>query len=222
MKINVNTRTWEAKFDTEVIDELTFKITCDQNTETFVIDDSLITRIDEYLGIVDTKLPYNPVQRISKINGEYIIDTFFDDVWTTLNPDPSLAHVSNIIELKPNLSMRKIAQKAKIVQSFNSELETGHMMSTAIGIEVDCRRSATKNDLQNVQGLISYMTRYSIPTIDYVGYTETKSGVTISDLEALCGEMEDHVLALYNKKWGYEVQIDNCATIAQVLGIIWV
>ena len=87
-------------------------------------------------------------------------------------------------------------------------------------IEVDCRRSGEKNDLQNVQGLISYLERNRETETIYVGYSESKT-VTIQMLKSLCTEMEDHVLALYHKKWQLEEQVKNTNDIELLKDIKW-
>jgi hypothetical protein len=113
------------------------------------------------------------------------------------------------------------AKLNEIIFSFDSEIAAGHFASSALGIDVDCRRSGLKNDLQNVQGLISYMSRKSISSIEYVGYSETITGVTVSMLESLCAEMEDYVLALYQKKWSLEVMVAAAKTETELKAIAW-
>lgn len=108
-----------------------------------------------------------------------------------------------------------------ILSSFENEFENGHFMSASLGIEVDCRRSNSKNDKQNVEGLISNMSRKSKTPINYVGYSEIKTGITKTQLETLVAEMEDHVLGLYEKKWVLQTQIENATTIDDLNNIIW-
>jgi hypothetical protein len=113
----------------------------------------------------------------------------------------------------------KQIKKSEIINSFNNELSNGKFTSTALGIEVDCRRSNIKNDLQNVQGLISHMNRNSKSTVTYIGYSESVEA-TKSKLEILCNEMEDYVLGLYQKKWQLEQSIDT-ATMEELENIKW-
>ena len=107
-----------------------------------------------------------------------------------------------------------------IINQFNNELSNGNFDSTTLGIKIDCRRNLNKNDLQNVQGLISNMTRYSIQSINYIGYTEI-AVATVEKLTSLANEMEDHVLGLYQKKWQLEEQIKNVLTIESLEAITW-
>lgn len=115
----------------------------------------------------------------------------------------------------------KLTKINEIITAFENELQNGHFISTILGIEVDCRRSITKNDKQNVEGLISNMTRNSKAFINYVGYTEIKQNVTINDLQILVAEMEDHVLGLYEKKWMKQSEIENTSTIEELNNINW-
>jgi hypothetical protein len=120
-----------------------------------------------------------------------------------------------------NLATYKTKMLNNLSTVFEKAVSAGHFTSATLGIEVDCRRTTAKNDLQNVQGLISYMTRNSLTTIDYIGYSETKTGVTKANLEALCGEMEDYVLFLYQKKWGLETLINAATDKAGVDAVVW-
>lgn len=108
-----------------------------------------------------------------------------------------------------------------ILNTFENNLQNGHFISTILGIDVDCRRSITKNDKQNVEGLISNMTRNSKAFINYVGYTEIKQNVTIKQLQDLAYEMEDYVLGLYEKKWLKQDEINNASTIEEVINVNW-
>jgi hypothetical protein len=79
----------------------------------------------------------------------------------------------------------------------------------------------TKNDKQNVEGLISNMTRKGKSKINYVGYSEICPNVTKEMLTNLVGEMEDYVLGLYEKKWILQTQIENTSNIEEVKNIKW-
>ena len=120
-----------------------------------------------------------------------------------------------------SLLLMKGKKSSEITQAFEDNFSNGHFMSSAIGIEVDCRRAEMKNDLQNVQGLISYMNRNSIPSINYVGYSEIKQSVTSGMLTALLAEMEDYALQMYEKKWTLLQQVESAATKEDLGGIQW-
>jgi hypothetical protein len=197
------------------------KIKIDNKEEIF--DFSMLAVGEEYT-VTDCKiLPYMPIQKIKINPGEIEVDVFFDD-WYKINPQQfnrSKIEYLLVPTVSNNLEMAKEAQVPVITSAFDKEIETGHFMSTALGIEVDCRRSDRKNDKQNVKGLISNMSRNSKSTVNYVGYSEVKTGVTKEQLETLVAEMEDHVLALYEKKWTKQSEIQLATTIEQVKAIMW-
>jgi len=120
-----------------------------------------------------------------------------------------------------SLDLMKLKKQRDISLSFENNFSNGYFLSSALGIEVDCRRAGMKNDLQNVQGLISYMSRNSIAKINYVGYTEIKANVTPAMLTALLAEMEDYALQMYEKKWGLLQRVDGCITKEELEGIVW-
>ena len=121
-----------------------------------------------------------------------------------------------------NIPLLKELKLQEIIEAFESDLQYGYFNSTALNIDVDCRRAPTQNDKQNVEGLISYMTRNSITDVTYKGYEDqTKAGVTISDLEALVDEMEDHVFLLYNKKWTKEAEVIGATSTGDIEAITW-
>ena len=119
-----------------------------------------------------------------------------------------------------DLSTLKPAKALSISQSFTSEISTGSFKSTALGIDVDCRRSDTKNDNQNVTGLLSRMGRESIDSVTYIGVSESCTA-TKSQVQALLYEMEDHVAALYAKKWALEEQIEAATNAEELSKITW-
>lgn len=189
-----------------------------------IFDFSMLAVGEEYT-ITDCKiLPYMPIQKVRvNTNGEIEVDVFFDDWYKTAPQEFKRDKIEYIPvpSANNNLEMAKAAQVITITSAFDKEIESGHFMSTTLGIEVDCRRSSTKNDKQNVEGLISNISRNSKSTVDYVGYSEIKTGVTKAQLEVLVAEMEDHVLALYEKKWIKQSEIQLATTIEQVKAITW-
>ena len=129
--------------------------------------------------------------------------------------------LAGIITLDEYIIRLKAKKTEEILGKFDINLLSGSFKSTAIGIDIDCRRSGSKNDLQNIQGLISNMTRNSITTIDYVGVSEIKSKVTIANLNKIILEMEDYTLGLYQKKWDLLSKITTSTTITQLNSITW-
>lgn len=128
----------------------------------------------------------------------------------------------NGILLIKEFSLDEVKQKRNdyITESFEEEFISGVFKSTTLNIDVDCRRNSTKNDLQNVDNLIDYMTDNSIPQIQYKGFGD-KALATVDQLKLLKKEMQTHGVGLYNKKDVLRAQIKNCTTIEQVEAIVW-
>jgi len=142
--------------------------------------------------------------------------------WTDIHPSWILYEkFENGKWVEDTFAKIKAEKTSLIVNGFANDLQKGHFMSTALGIEVDCRRDSLKNDLQNVQGLISYMTRYEAESVNYVGYSEIKQNVAKDNLITLCGEMEDYVMALYQKKWTMETILNSATTVEELEQINW-
>jgi hypothetical protein len=109
---------------------------------------------------------------------------------------------------------------AFISLAFDNAMATSHFMSTALGIEIDCRRSATKNDLQNIQTLSAKMDREGWTEVEYVGYTATKVA-TKQNLKDMTSEMEDYALGLYQYKWAKWELVSKAKTIQELEEITW-
>jgi hypothetical protein len=130
--------------------------------------------------------------------------------------DINLCYWNDIIVVAKSEEMLADELKTKIFEdiddAFENILANGKFFSNSIELEVDCRRSASKNDLQNVTGLISSMKRNLASTTNYKGLSATKMGVSLEALQNLVYEMEDYGLALYNKKFSLEAQAFACVT----------
>ena len=141
------------------------------------------------------------------------IPGFIRDNFEVFETDPG-------IEPELTLEEWKVIKYAEILTAFNKQLADGVFKSTALDINVDCRRNLTKNDLQNVQGLLSYMTRNSLTEISYVGYTQTVPA-TLAQLTDLSYEMEDFVMGLYEKKHNLEDQTAAAKDTKELFNILW-
>jgi hypothetical protein len=119
-----------------------------------------------------------------------------------------------------DIAKYKTDRIAVIQDSFDNAMATGYFMSTALGINIDCRRAATKNDLQNIQTLLAKMNREGWTSVEYVGYTETKVA-TKANIEAMIIEMEDYALGLYQYKWVKWSAIQAATTIQQIEAVVW-
>lgn len=111
--------------------------------------------------------------------------------------------------LTVDLSAAKSYKKMKMNIAFDEEIATGSFESDTLGIEVDCRRSDTKNDYQNVEALLEKMKRDNIESVTYFGANTQTAPATQEQIQALLYEMQDRVLELYNTKWTYKEAISN-------------
>lgn len=110
----------------------------------------------------------------------------------------------------------------EIASSFNNELSNGKFFSEALQIDVDCRRTGLKNDLQNVEGLIADFDNLLPEEKYYVGLNQiTTEQFTLTQLEALKLEMVQYGRQLYKKKWLLENQIKNTDDLEILKEINW-
>ena len=115
----------------------------------------------------------------------------------------------------------------QISQLFETTIANGHFFSQSLQIEVDCRRSSTKNDLENVKNLIEAFIEINRETLDiYRGYTVPDTGetyyahnVTLNQLKQLKLEMIQYGENLYRRKWSLEDLINNAQTLEELNSI---
>ena len=114
----------------------------------------------------------------------------------------------------------RVAKLREIVAAFDDAFTNGSFLSETLGIEVDCRRSGTKNDEQNVRGLISRMTREGIKTVEYKGKTESVTA-SLEQIQSVQYEMEDYATFIYAKKWAVEKAIADATTVEELQLVSW-
>lgn len=153
-------------------------------------------------------------------NGEYYEGDKADHRHIEVPQRPSPLHEWDGDGWVLNLTEARNQKLAEIKTAFETALQSGKFFSAALGIEVDCRRSATNNDKQNSEGLLSYMQRNSVSETQYRGYADTVT-VTPADLTSLISEMEDHVLSLYQHKWELEGFVETGTTEEELNAIVW-
>jgi hypothetical protein len=95
--------------------------------------------------------------------------------------------------------------------------------SETLNIEVDARRSSSKNDLNNITSLIDIMTSTGQETVEvYRGRDDqTAQNVTVQQLKALTLEMKLYGLSLYNKKWQKETEVKAADDLDALNSIEW-
>lgn len=217
--INENRRSWEL-LHSIVEENGILYIAIDGAEDSF----TLPTADGDYFLEDSIILKYNPVQSIKVKDGNIIIEAFYDDPYSRegfVNPFKKESSKISVIKTADNdIDKAKSTQIDKIKRCFDGEFIDGHFPSSTLKIEVDFRRTNTKNDLQNLESVISYMTRYEVAETIYRGYTESVSA-TLDELNLLKSEMEDYGLELYNRKWLKESNIDMAKTIEEVKSIEW-
>lgn len=128
------------------------------------------------------------------------------------------------IEAVDNIKLLEYYKKEKVKEiknAFENEFVEGHFASTALGIEVDCRRSGTRNDLQNVNEMIDNYDYLPEKKKYFKGLSETTTfKLTLDQCKALKLEMFLLVANRYAKKDELLEQIEN-ATIETIKNIKW-
>lgn len=114
----------------------------------------------------------------------------------------------------------------EIQNSFINEMSNGYIdftiPSSGIQVQVDARRRATNNDLQNVEGLIELITLNIIQApVLYKCYDNEKYEMTLSDLQALKIALMAKGLQLYAKKHYLEDLVEQATTIEELEQIVW-
>lgn len=109
----------------------------------------------------------------------------------------------------------KQSKIAELNDAFNSFFESGSFKSS-LGFIADCRRSSTKNDLQNIEGLIA---TYVAP-VDFKVTDGTRYRLDKADLEVLRIEIIQRGQIAYSRKWAIEDAINNSSSIEELEAII--
>jgi len=139
--------------------------------------------------------------------------------FTDIKPIDNVPYIWNEIlnNWEINFILYKKQKLQEIIEKFNITLTNGHFFSQTLQIEIDCRRSDTKNDLQNVQNIIKYLQLTQQNQLDfYRGYTnpetqetQIKVNVTLEQLQQVELEMIAFGLQIYNTKWQLEQLVEN-------------
>lgn len=138
--------------------------------------------------------------------------------WNEVSKYPLSGLYMDNKKIAVKLSAAKSLKKAEISSLFDEVCIHGIYTSTVLGIIVDCRRTDTKNDYQNVVGLISSMNRNNIEHVGYVGVYDTVNA-TKDQIQQLAYEMEDRAISLYNQKWGYLEELAKAKTVKEIESI---
>jgi hypothetical protein len=200
----------------DTIIEVPYGFTCKEGDDIRMWDEKYNLRNAEDL-IIDGYIVLLPTQKI--VDHKIVEKTFqeqFDD--GTYIPEEGYTVYNN--QLLDMNGIKAIKQK-EINIMFNNASISGHFISQTIGIDIDCRRTGEKNDVQNVEGLIDIMIAYNKPTEYYKGISETKADVTVEQFQAIKLEMIAYGLALYQKKHEKENLINAATTFEEIKAITW-
>lgn len=114
----------------------------------------------------------------------------------------------------PSLETLKKEKKEEINIAFVNAASNGRFTS-ALGFDVNARRSGIQNDLQNVETLIS------LNQTIFRDADNTTRNVTALDLVTIKTEIQQHGLSLYEHKWELEADIEAALTEEEINAIEW-
>lgn len=115
----------------------------------------------------------------------------------------------------------KSAKKRAISRSFDDAMASGSVV-TVRSIRMDARRSASKNDLQNMEALSKFMFANSMATTAIIDATNTEhSDITISEIDQIAADIRAFGIMLFAKKSGINKIIDAATTTAEIEAITW-
>jgi len=160
-------------------------------------------------------LDVEPYEEVRYVPANWPKDEAGEDI------DKSLCTWNGDEVIDNRFSVEKELKYSEISEAYNQEFITGFFQSESLGIDIDSRRNATKNDLQNVEVLIQVMELNGITETEYKGYEDQKTIATIQQIKDMRVEMMIHNTDLYGKKEGLENDIASATTIEQVKAIKW-
>ena len=184
--------------------------------------------IDEYLEIPEgMKLNENQTELIEKTlkekidSGEIILSEYqkYDKATDSIIEKTQTELYNEGIITLDTIQDSKMEE---ISLAFDDELSTGSFFSNTFGFDIDLRRINTKNDLQNVDSLISDFENLEDYEKYYVGCTETADFMfTLEQLQSLKTEMIQSGRQSWIKKRLKYIQIGNCTTAEELEEINW-
>lgn len=129
---------------------------------------------------------------------------FFDNSEFYLNCPADATHIINnepvTIEYQPTLAELKESKRRQISDAFDRDMASGRVQS-ALGFAMDARRSATKNDLQNMEALAAHMsdsneTTAIITDADNIDHAD----ISLEQVKTIISELQEFGLGLYAAK----------------------
>lgn len=118
------------------------------------------------------------------------------------------------------LTTIKEQRKSSIKNSFIDAQANGRL-TTSLGWDIDVRRSADQNDVQNMQSLYTYMEKVGLTSTTIVGADGIGHEVSLAELDVIITEMIGYGLGLYQHKWLKEMEILSATTAEQAYNVTW-
>jgi len=154
-----------------------------------------------------------------KSNGGPVIDYLSATAKEQFLAVPGVTWREHVIE-PLTLDQAKTNKLAEISSAFDNEMRTGTAL-TKDSWSIDARRSDTKNDLQNMQVLLSTMQRNGDISTMVKGADNMLYSCWVEDIEALIVLLEETATARYNKKFMLESTVAAAQTIEIVESVQW-
>ena len=114
------------------------------------------------------------------------------------------------------LDQRRQIQITKIKTAFDAAPSLG--LQTSLGYRVN----ATRTDKSNVEELLDYCQRNSLPgTSQFRIYDNSFVAASVANLQTIINEIQEFGLGLYARKWAKETAIEAATTEEAALAITW-
>lgn len=149
--------------------------------------------------------------RLKGVSEETLLTYVYDPDTGRLNPP---APVYSLDELKAQ-------KRALISQAFDTAVSQGRFDSS-LGFPMDARRSATKNDLQNMREVLSLMQDLGLPSVAVTDADDKEqAGITQEQLQALIVEIRNYGMGLFEYKRQLVAQLEAAQTAEEIAAVSW-
>lgn len=206
----------------ELIQKEKKKWELEKHKEYIFLQDDLKLNFDEWLNEKEIVQPY--IKTTYDKDGKILTQGQTEIVRLKREFNPNHEEIDYKIELyllcqkeNPSIDEIKLAKYQQLSVWHKSIFETGKV-PTSLDITIDARRYTHKNDLQNIQGLISrYKRGHTLPkfrdanNIDHV--------LTAEQLETFVIEIEDYHAEMFNKKHAWALEIESATTAEELVSI---
>jgi hypothetical protein len=132
-------------------------------------------------------------------------------------PDEATHIINNLpVTVPPSLAEAKTKKRREISTEFDTSLSSGRVQSS-LGFAIDARRSGTKNDADNLLGLLRFMKRNNVATVTITDADDVDHpGIDMGDVEILLEEITNHGVSLFEGKRLRVAALNAATTLAEV------